>query len=48
VPGRYGLYLKEIGELSRAELRALEPGLRIRVVNRLLERYLAEQGQLDL
>jgi len=48
VPGGYGLYLKEIGELSWAELMALEPGLWIRVVNRLLERYLAEQGQLDL
>jgi hypothetical protein len=29
-------------------MRTLEPGLRIRMVNRLLERYLAEQGNLDI
>jgi hypothetical protein len=29
-------------------MRTLEPGLRIRVVNRLLERYLAEQGNIEL
>jgi hypothetical protein len=44
VPGESGPARKEIGELSRAEIRTLEPGLRIRVVNRLLERYLAEQA----
>jgi hypothetical protein len=44
VPGESGPDRKEIGELSRAEMRTLEPGLRIRVVNRLLERYLAEQA----
>jgi hypothetical protein len=44
VPGESGPDRKEIGELSQAEIRTLEPGLRIRVVNRLLERYLAEQA----
>jgi hypothetical protein len=48
VPGESGLYHKELGELSQAEMRTLEPGLRIRVVNRLLERYVAEQGHIDL
>jgi hypothetical protein len=48
VPGESGLYHKEIGELSQAEIRTLEPGLRIRVVNRLLGRYVAEQGHIDL
>jgi hypothetical protein len=48
VPGEYGPDHKEIGELSRAEMRTLEPGLRIRVVNRLLERYLDEQDHLDI
>jgi hypothetical protein len=44
VPGESGPDRKEIGELSRVEMRTLEPGLRIRVVNRLLERYVAEQA----
>jgi hypothetical protein len=48
VLGESGPYHKEIGELSRAEMRTLEPGLRIRVVNRLLERYLDDQGHLDI
>jgi hypothetical protein len=48
VLGECGPYHKEIGELSQAEMRTLEPGLRIRVVNRLLERYVAEQGYNDL
>jgi hypothetical protein len=48
VPGESGHYHKEIGELSQAEMRTLEPGLRIRVVNRLLERYVDEQGHIDL
>jgi hypothetical protein len=48
VPGESGPYHKEIGELSQEEMRTLEPGLRIRVVNRLLERYLAEQGNIEL
>jgi hypothetical protein len=43
-----GPYRKEIGELSGAEMRRLEPRLRTRVVNRLLERYLAEQARVDL
>jgi hypothetical protein len=33
VLGECGSYHKEIGELSQAEIRTLEPGLRIRVVN---------------
>src|SRR5215212_1032680 len=48
VPGESGPYHKEIGELSQEEMRTLEPGLRIRVVNRLLERYLAEEGNVEL
>jgi hypothetical protein len=48
VPGESGPYHKEIGELSQEEIRTLEPGLRIRVVTGLLERYLAEQGHVDL
>jgi hypothetical protein len=48
VLGECGSYHKEIGELSQAEIRTLEPGLRIRVVNRLLERYVAEQVHNDL
>ena len=48
VQGESGSCHKEIGELSQVEMRTLEPGLRIRVVNRLLERYLAEQGSVDL
>ena len=30
-------YHKNLGKLSQAEMRALEPGLRISVVNQLLE-----------
>jgi hypothetical protein len=48
VPGGCGPDRKEIGELSRAELRTLEPGQRIRVVNKLLECYLDEQDHLDI
>jgi hypothetical protein len=48
VPGEYGPYHKEIGELSQAEMKTLEPSLRIRVVNRLLERYVDEQGHLNI
>jgi|SRR5215208_24676 hypothetical protein len=48
VSGECGPYHKEIGELSQAEMKTLEPGLRIRVVNRLLERYVAERGYNDL
>jgi hypothetical protein len=48
VPGELSPYHKEIGELSGAEISSLEPPLRTRVVNRLLERYLVEQGHVDL
>jgi hypothetical protein len=48
VPGGRGPDRKEIGELSRAELRTLEPGQRKRVVNKLLECYLDEQDHLDI
>lgn len=48
VPGGPDLNCKEVGELSQAEMRTLEPGLRIRVVNRLLERYVVERGHNDL
>jgi hypothetical protein len=47
VPGECGTHYKEIGELSQAEMRTLEPGLRIGGVNRLLERYLDEQAHND-
>jgi hypothetical protein len=43
-----GLRQKEIGELSSEELRSLEKGPRERVVERLVDRYLAEQGRVDL
>ncbi len=39
---------KEIGELSTSERRSLHPDLRERIVERLLDRYLAEQGHVDL
>ena len=48
VSGECVPYHKEIGELSQAEIRSLEPELRTRVVNRLLDRYLAEQGHLNI
>jgi hypothetical protein len=48
VPGGSGPIRKEIGELSQAEIRTLEPGLRISVVNCLLERYVVGQGQNEL
>jgi hypothetical protein len=41
-------YHKEIGELSQAERRSLDEGLRGRVADLLLDRYLAEQGRVDL
>jgi len=46
--GEGGTCRKEIGELSQAEIRSIEPGLRERVVEWLLDRYLAEQGRVDL
>jgi hypothetical protein len=39
---------KEIGDLSTAERQSLHPALRQRVVEQLLDRYLAEQGNVDL
>src|SRR3712207_4404309 len=39
---------KEIGELSTAERRGLDPALRGRVAEQLLDRYLAEEGYVDL
>ena len=41
-------YEKEIGELSASERRSLPPVLKEYVTERLLERYLAEQGYVDL
>jgi hypothetical protein len=43
-----GSYRKEIGDLSTAERRSLHPALREHVVEQLLDRYLAEQGNVDL
>jgi hypothetical protein len=48
VQSEAGSYRKEIGALSTAERRSLHPALRERVVERLLDRYLAEQGDVDL
>ena len=48
VPGESGSCRKEIGELSTAERRSLHPTLREYVAERLLDRYLAEQGCVDL
>jgi hypothetical protein len=39
---------KEIGELSAEERWSLHPVLREHVVERLLDRHLAEQGRVDL
>jgi hypothetical protein len=39
---------KEIGDLSASERRGLPPVLKEDVAERLLERYLAEQGYVDL
>jgi hypothetical protein len=46
--GESGSYQKEIGELSTLERRSLAPALRKHVADQLLERYLAEQGSVDL
>ena len=48
VRGESGPYEKEIGELSAAERRSLDPVLGEHVAEQLLERYLAEQGYVDL
>lgn len=39
---------KEIGDLTAQERRGLDPVLREHVVEGLLDRYLAEQGRVDL
>lgn len=39
---------KEIGELSAEERQSLHPILREHVMERLLDRHLAEQGRVDL
>jgi hypothetical protein len=46
--GESGPYQKEIGELSVPERRGLTPALGEYVAEQLLERYLAEQGSVDL
>jgi len=48
VSGESGSCRKEIGELVSAELRSLEPGLRERVAEQLLDRHLAGKGRIDL
>lgn len=48
VPGESCTYQKEIGKLSIQELWSLDPGLREHVGEQLLDRYLAEQGYVDL
>lgn len=46
--GESGSYQKEIGELLPSERRSLAPPLREHAAEQLLERYLAEQGSVDL
>ena len=46
--GAGSLCRKEIGDLSAAERRGLDPALRETVAERLLDRHLAEQGRVDL
>jgi len=46
--GGSGLHQKEIGELSASERQSLPPVLREHIAERLLDRYLAEQGYVDL
>src|SRR3954468_19824937 len=48
VQSKTGSCRKEIGELSAAERQSLHPALGEHVAERLLERYLAEQGYVDL
>jgi hypothetical protein len=48
VRGESGIHLKEVGELSISERQSLDPDLREYVVEQLLDRYLAEQGCVDL
>ena len=46
--GESGPYQKEIGELSASERSSLAPALNKHVADQLIERYLAEQGSVDL
>ena len=46
--GESSPYEQEIGELSAAEHRSLDPVLGEQVAEQLLDRYLAEQGYVDL
>ena len=39
---------KEIGELSSSERQSLDPALKEHVLERLLDRHLAEQSRVDL
>ncbi len=48
VLGESGSYKKEIGELCASERQSLHPALREHVAEQLLDRYLAEQGYVDL
>ena len=48
VPGDSGPYEKEIGELRTSERQSLHPALGEHVAELLLDRYLAEQGYVDL
>jgi hypothetical protein len=48
VRGEFGIRRKEIADLSPAERRSLDPELREYVAEQLLDRYLAQQGRVDL
>lgn len=48
VQGESGPCRKEIGELTAAERRGLDPALKESVAERLLDRYLAQQSRVDL
>jgi hypothetical protein len=48
VRGESGPSQKEIGELSAEERKSLHPALGEQVVDQLIDRYLAEQGRVDL
>ncbi len=48
VRGESGSRWKDIGELSTVERQSLHPALGEHVAERLLDRYLAEQGCVDL
>ncbi len=48
VSGESGPHEKEIGELGTSERQSLHPALGEHVAERLLDRYLAEQGYVDL